>query len=179
MLVKLCFITCRTKYTAAFEFTASYPGTYLTVRVWGMHTPRAAAANDVCAALQCLYDYFLRTICQILTPSTPGTLLLAGLGLLPLQVFVWHKLCRFRLVWLTFLLVPSTLSVWTTLPMFTNCNMASSLAACLHSVGFEMPYAHDVVPCWTWTAFVKAVTARLQSTAFDSLYCPWVYLVHI
>ena len=48
-----------------------------------MHSPRVAVAR---AALQRLYDYYLRPICRLL-PSTPRRLLLTELGLLPLQVF--------------------------------------------------------------------------------------------
>ena len=52
------------------------------------------------------------------------------------------------------------------------CNMASSLAACLHSVGFEMLCVHDVVPLLDVDGVVEALTARLQSTGSGSLYCP-------
>ena len=50
--------------------------------------------------------------------------------------------------------------------------MANSLAACLHSVGFEMPRVHDVVPLLDVDGDVEALTARLQSTSSGSLYCP-------
>ena len=52
------------------------------------------------------------------------------------------------------------------------CNIASSLAACLHCVGFEMPHVHDVVPLLDVDSVVEALTANLQSTGSDSLYCP-------
>ena len=44
-----------------------------------------------------------------------------------------------------------------------TCNMANSLAACLHSVGFEMPHVHDVVPLLGLDVdgVVEALTARL------------------
>ena len=51
------------------------------------------------------------------------------------------------------------------------CNMASSLAACLHTVGFEMPREHDVVPLLDVDGVVEALTAHLQSTGSGSLYC--------
>ena len=57
-------------------------------QVWSMQSPRAAAASDARAAVQRLYDYYLRTICR-LSPSTPRKPLLTELGLLPLQVFWW------------------------------------------------------------------------------------------
>lgn len=50
--------------------------------------------------------------------------------------------------------------------------MASSLAACMHSVGFEMPCVHDVVPLIDVDGVVEALTARLQSTESGSLCCP-------
>ena len=49
--------------------------------------------------------------------------------------------------------------------------MADSLAACLHSVGFEMPGVHVVVPLLGVDGVVEALTAPLQSTGSGSLYC--------
>ena len=49
--------------------------------------------------------------------------------------------------------------------------MASSLAACLHSVCFEMPRVHDVVPLLDVDGVVEALTAHLQSTGSGRLYC--------
>jgi len=63
-------------------------------QVWGMHSPRVAAANRARLDLQRLYDYYLRTICGLL-PSTPRRMLLAELGLLPLQVLWWRQTLRF------------------------------------------------------------------------------------
>ena len=51
-------------------------------------------------------------------------------------------------------------------------DMASLLAACLHSVGFEMPRVHDVVPLLDVDCVVEALTRRLQGTGSGSLYCP-------
>ena len=39
-------------------------------QIWGMHSPRAAVANDARAALQHMYDYYLRTICLLLQAFT-------------------------------------------------------------------------------------------------------------
>ena len=70
------------------------------------------------------------------------------------------------------LLVPfATLSDWTNLLMPFR-DMASLLAACLHSVGFEMPRVHDVVPLLDVDCVVEALTRRLQGTGSGSLYCP-------
>ena len=50
--------------------------------------------------------------------------------------------------------------------------MANSLAACLQSVGFEMPRVHDVAPLLDVDGVVEALTARLQSTGSGRLHCP-------
>ena len=55
-------------------------------QIWGLRSPRAAVAIDAHAALQRLYDFYLRIFCRF-SPSTPRKLLLTELGLLPLQVF--------------------------------------------------------------------------------------------
>ena len=52
--------------------------------------------------------------------------------------------------------------------------MASSLAACLRSVGFEMPCVHDVVPLLDVDGVVEALTGHLQGTGSGSLNCPRV-----
>ena len=57
------------------------------IRFWGI-------ANDACAAMQRLYDYYLKSIC-LLTPSTSCRLLLTELGLLPLQVVWWRQTLQF------------------------------------------------------------------------------------
>ena len=62
-------------------------------QAWGMHSPRAAAANSARVDLQRLYDCYLRTICGLL-PSTPHKILLLELGLLPLQVLWWQQTLR-------------------------------------------------------------------------------------
>ena len=63
-------------------------------QVWGMHSPRVAAANCARSDLQRLHDYYLRTDCDLL-PSNPRKILLAELGLLPLQVFWWRQTLQF------------------------------------------------------------------------------------
>ena len=52
--------------------------------------------------------------------------------------------------------------------------MASSLAACLHSVGFEMPHMHDVVPLLDVDVLWKALTECLQNTGSVSLYIQYI-----
>ena len=128
--------------------------------------------------LQRLYDYYLRTVYR-LSPSTPRKLLLIELGLLPLQplqVCWWRQTLQFR----NSLAVLPAGSLYHTvcLDNLTNafqggaCNMASSLqlAAHLHSVGFEMPRVHDVVPLLDVDE--EALTAHLQITGSGSLYYP-------
>ena len=144
-------------------------------QIWGMHSPRTAVANNARAALQRLYDYYLRTICHLL-PSTPRRLLLTELGLLPLQVFWWRQTPQF---WNSLAVLPvGSLYHTVCLDSLTDafqggtCNMASSLAACLRSVGFEMPRVHDVVPLLDVDGVVEALTGHLQGTGSGSLYCP-------
>ena len=75
-----------------------------------------------------------RTICRLL-PFTPHRRLLTEVGLLPLQVFCFGgaQLCNFGMVWLFFLLIPSTtLSVWTTLLMPFRGVLAICLAHWQH-----------------------------------------------
>ena len=85
-------------------------------QIWGMHSPRVAAANDARAAFQRLNDYYLRHHLPSFTihssqayTNRVGPLAFASGG---------ATLCNFGIVWLVFLLVSSTtLPVWTTLPL--------------------------------------------------------------
>ena len=103
-------------------------------QVWGMHSPRVAAANCARLNLQRLYDYYLRTICDLL-PSTPRKLLLAELGLLPLQVF-WSR--QTLMFWNSLAALPvGSFYHAVCLDNLTDafrggaCNLSSSLASCL------------------------------------------------
>ena len=105
-----------------------------------------------------------------IAPSTPRKLLLTELGLLPLQVFWWRQTLQF---WNGLASLPiGSLYHNVCLDNLTDafqleegtCNLANSLAACLHSVGFEMPRVHDVVPLLDVDGVVEALTARLQSS---------------
>ena len=103
-------------------------------QIWGMHSPRVAAANDARAALQRLNDYYLRTICR-LAPTTPRKLLLTELGPLPLQVFWWRQTLHF---WNGLAGLPiGSLYHTVCLDNLTDAfrrgtdNLAKSLAACL------------------------------------------------
>ena len=53
-------------------------------------------------------------------------------------------------------------------------NMAGSLAACLQTVGFEMPCVSDVVPLLDVDGVVDALTGRLTCVGLGSVYCPRV-----
>ena len=54
------------------------------------------------------------------------------------------------------------------------CNMASSLAGCLRSVGYDMPHVCDVIPILDVDNIVGALTAQLQDMGNGALYCPRV-----
>ncbi|DBA76095.1 TPA: hypothetical protein ACH3X1_009839 [Trebouxia sp. C0004] len=50
--------------------------------------------------------------------------------------------------------------------------MASSVASCLSSVGYDMPRAFDVMPLLEIDGIVEALTAQLQDVGSAALYCP-------
>ena len=54
------------------------------------------------------------------------------------------------------------------------CNMASSLAGCLHSVGYDMPRVCDVIPMLDVDNIIEVLTAQLQDLGNGALYCPRV-----
>ena len=99
--------------------------------------------------LQRLYHYYLRTICD-LPPSTPRKMLMAELGLLPLQVFWWQQTLQF---WDNLATLPAgSFSHTVCLDNLTDAfcgvagSMALSLEGCLHSVGYDMQRVCDVIP---------------------------------
>ena len=118
-------------------------------QVWGTHSPRVAASYHAPSKLQRLHDYCLRTLCDLL-PSTPRKMLLAELGLLPLQVVWWRQTLQF---WNSLAALPvgsfyHTVSLDNLADAFGGgaCSTASSLARCLHLVGYNMPRVCDVIP---------------------------------
>ena len=130
-------------------------------------------------ALTCkrLYDYYLRTICDLLS-STPRKMLLAELGLLPLQVFWWRQTLQF---WNSLAALPAGSFYHTVcLDNLTDafgggaCNMASSLAGCLRSVGYDMPRVCDVIPILDVDNIIEVLTTQLQDLGDGALYCPRV-----
>ena len=50
--------------------------------------------------------------------------------------------------------------------------MASSLATCLHTVGFEMPRVTDVVPLLDVDGIVDAFVEHLTRVGSGTVYCP-------
>ena len=125
--------------------------------------------SGVCIALALLLLTMLvlhYSACMI-TTSEPFAffcrLSLTELGLLPLQAFWWGQTLQF---WSGLAVLPvGSLYHTVCLDSLTDafqggaCNMASSLAACLRSVGFEMPRVHDVVPLLD--GVVEALTGNL------------------
>ncbi|DBB01575.1 TPA: hypothetical protein ACH3X1_000223 [Trebouxia sp. C0004] len=140
-----------------------------------MHSPGVAAANRARLDLQRLYGYYLRTICGLL-PSTPHRMLFAELGLLPLQVLWWQQTLRF---WnsLTALPVGSfyhTVCLDNLTDAFQGgaCNLASSVAGRLRSVGYDMPRVFDVMRLLDINCIVEALTVQLRDMGSAALYCP-------
>ena len=50
--------------------------------------------------------------------------------------------------------------------------MASSVAGCLSSVGYDMPRVFDVIPLLEIDSIVEALTVQLQDVGSAALYCP-------
>ncbi|DBB18937.1 TPA: hypothetical protein ACH3X3_000513 [Trebouxia sp. C0006] len=50
--------------------------------------------------------------------------------------------------------------------------MASSVAGCLSSVGYDMPRVFDVIPLLEIDSIVEALTVQLQDVGSAVLYCP-------
>ena len=150
------------------------PALHYGCEVWGMHSPRVAAAKRERLELQRLHDYYLRHICD-LSPSTPRRILLAELGLLPLEVFWWKQSLQF---WNSLAVLPvgslyHTILLDNLADAFCDCtgNVATSLADCLQLVGFEMPHVYDVVPVLDVDGVVAALIEHLQD-AGTALHCP-------
>ena len=146
-------------------------------QVWGMHSPRVAAANYARLELQRLCDYYLRITCDLL-PSTIHKMLLAELGLLPLQVFWWRQTLKF---WNSLAALPVgsfchavCLNNLTDVSRGGACDLSSSLASCLHLVGYDMPRVHDVIPILDVDKFMGELTEQLQGLGSGALYCPRV-----
>ena len=115
-----------------------------------MQSRRVAAANDVCAAVQ--------RMSQPNSMVTTNSTVLDSLAVLPVGSTVSKEIGSEQIP-------KSTIAALGKLPgsegnhgstvcldNLTNaqprgaCNMAGSLAACFHSVSFEMPCVHPVVP---------------------------------
>ncbi|DBB12818.1 TPA: hypothetical protein ACH3X3_005582 [Trebouxia sp. C0006] len=93
-------------------------------------------------------------------------MLLAELGLLPLQVLWWRQALRF---WNGLAALPvgsfyHTVCLDSLTDAFQGgaCNMASSVAGCLSSVGYDMPRVFDVIPLLEIDSIVEALTVQLQ-----------------
>ena len=124
-------------------------------QIWGVHSPRVAAAHDARAAPQDNLPACTIHSSQAFTDRV---------GLLPLQVFWWRQTLQ---LWNCLAGLPvGSLYQNVCLDILTDafqegaCSTANSLAACLHSVGFEMPRVHDVVPLLDVDGVVEALTAR-------------------
>ena len=126
------------------------PSLHYGCELWGMHTPRGEA-QKARAALQSIYDRYLRHICGV-KYATPSAMLLEESGLAPLQVFWWRRTLEF---WNKIATSPVGSLFHTVLldnldDAFSVANGAKnfsgSIAACLQSVGQPMPFGRDGVP---------------------------------
>ncbi len=103
-------------------------------------------------------------------------ILLAELGFLPLRVLWWRQTLQF---WNSLAALPVgsfyhavCLDDLTDAFQGVACNMASSVAGCLHSVGYDMPCVFDVKPVPDVGSIVEALTVQLQDMGSAALYCP-------
>ena len=151
------------------------PALHYGCEIWGMHTP-TGEAKAARAALQSIYDRFLRRICGV--KHAPSAVLLEELALSPLQVFWWQQTLEF---WNTIAASPAGSLFHTNL--LDNIhdafhvgrgakNFSSSVATCLQSVGHSMPRDSDVVPVMEVAAIIKALREHLQGTHSHALHCP-------
>ena len=101
------------------------PALHYGCQIWGMHTP-TGEAKTARAALQSIYDRFLRRICGV--KHTPSIMLLEELALSPLQVFWWQQ----------------TLEFWNTIA-------ASPVGSLFHTILLDN--IHDPCRAWCWELF--------------------------
>ena len=178
------FVAVRQHCRFAVASVASCLGACLAVWVSGVYT------CGVCIARVSLLLIVLAWICNacIITTSelfvfaAVHQMLLAELGLLPLQVFWWRQTLEF---WNSLAALPvGSLYHAVCLDKLTDafrggaCNLSSSLASCLHLVGYDMPRVHDVIPILDVDNIVGVLTEHLQGMGSGTLYCcrvapPW------
>ena len=151
------------------------PALHYGCEVWGMHSPDAGSARHARLDLQRVYDFYLRVVCGV-SSSTPHNMLLAEVGLLPLQVFWWRQTLRF---WNSIAALPEgNLFHIVLLDSLSDAfqggafNFSSSVAACLHQVGVSMPHSVDVVPVLDVSVVVDALKASLQGPGASVVCCP-------
>ena len=114
------------------------PALHYGCEVWGMLSPDAGSAKRARLDLQKVDNFYFRVVCG-LSSSTPRSMLLTELGVLPLQVFWWRQTLRF---WNNIAALPVDSFFHTVLldslyDAFHHgaYNFTSSVAACLHWVG--------------------------------------------
>ena len=127
------FVTMWQDCQLALIFAVLVPVLQYGCQVWGMHSPHVAAAKHARLNLQRLYDYYLRTTCDLL-PSTPRRMLLVERVCCLCKCCGGGKPCNFETAWLRCLWAPSTTrSAWTILLMPSKGVLAVWVA-----VGFTM-----------------------------------------
>ena len=152
------------------------PSLHYGCELWGMHTPRSGA-QKARAALQSIYDRYLRHICGV-KYATPSAMLLEELVLAPLQVFWWRRTLEF---WSKIATSPVGSLFHTVLldnldDAFSVANGAKnfsgSIAACLQSVGQPMPFGGDGVPILEVSTIIEALRQHLGGTHDYAPHCP-------
>ena len=151
------------------------PALHYGCEIWGMHAP-TGEAKAAMAALQSIYDRFLRRICGV--RHAPSDVLLEEVALSPLQVFWWQQTLEF---WNTIAASPVGSLFHTTLLNNIHYdlhvgrgakNFSSSIATCLQSVGHSMPCDSDVVPVMEVAVIVEALREHLRGAHSHALQYP-------
>ena len=151
------------------------PSIHYGCELWGMHSPRDAAANKARAGLEQMYAQFLRYICAM-RPNTPNAMLLTELGLSSLKVFWWEHTLKFFNK-----LAAGPAESFFHLVLLDNQhdafqrgvnNFCSSIAKGLAAVGYEMFDDPGVASILDVSAIMKLLHTDLQGVNDFALYCP-------
>ena len=136
-----------------------------------MHAP-TGEAKAARAALQSIYDKFLRLICGV--RHAPSAVLLEEQALSPLQVFSWQQTLDF---WNTIAANPvgsffHTIYFHDAFHVGRGAkNSSGSVATCLQFVGHSMPRDSHVVPFMEVAVIVEALRKNLCGADIHGLHC--------
>jgi len=151
------------------------PSIHYGCELWGTHSPTAALANQSGTDLQRIYARRLRHICGVKF-ATPNAMLLAELGLLPLQVFWWQQTLQFY----NKLATSPRDSLFHIILLDDQHdafqrgvkNFCSSIHRSLASIGHSMCRDSGVACIHDVPAIVELLQQHLQGVNAFGLHCP-------